>query len=86
MAKASFYDPRLLFERRQALGMTQSDLAFHLGCSRWSVVRWEKTGMIKDRHLKRLFRFAANRPAAAPMVDVYKRHTNFTRYPSITNS
>ncbi len=81
MAKSSYHDPQLLFERRQALCMTQSDLSFHLGCSRLSVVRWEKTGMIKDIHLKRLIRFARARPPHAPLSHIYKRN-NSPPYPA----
>ncbi len=79
------YKPSYLFELRQALCMTQSDLAFHIDCSRLTVVNWERSGRIKGKYLKRLLRLTHNRPAGAPMVDVYKRHANFTRYPRVSD-
>ncbi len=43
-------EPGFLVSLRMKTGLTQSVIAMNVGCARTTVVRWEETGKIQDKH------------------------------------
>ena len=62
-----------LYARRSALMLTQSDLAFWIGCTPLTVHNWEKSDSIAVRWYRQLQALERNRPEHARVTNPRKR-------------
>jgi putative zinc finger/helix-turn-helix YgiT family protein len=63
-AQAQLLQPEEIRRQREALGVTQAELAAHMGVSEATVARWETGGQIQPHALDRLLRVYFEFPPA----------------------
>jgi len=67
--KAGLLTPTEIREKRKQLGLTQEQLASHLGVAKETVSRWETGGQIQQRGFDKLLRVYFSVPEARSYLD-----------------